>query len=83
VVITDDLQAGAITSAFGAEEAIALAIEAGNDLLLLANQQSYDPEIAMKTIDTIESLVRSGRISATRLEKSQQRTQAMLARFAG
>jgi beta-N-acetylhexosaminidase len=83
VVITDDLQAGAITSAFGAEEAIALAIEAGNDLLLLANQQSYDPNVAMKTIDTIEGLVRSGRISATRLEKSQQRTQAMLARLAG
>jgi len=82
VVITDDLQAGAITSAFGAEEAIALAIEAGNDLLLLANQQSYDPEIATKTIDTIESLVKSGRISATRLERSRGRIDALLARFA-
>ena len=82
VVITDDLQAGAITSAFGAEEAIALAIEAGNDLLLLANQQSYDPEIATKTIVTIEGMVRSGRISATRLERSRGRIDALLARFA-
>ena len=83
VVITDDLQAGAITSAFGAEEAISLAIEAGNDLLLLANQQSYDPEIATNTIDTIEGLVRSGRISATRLEESRGRIDAMLARLTG
>ena len=83
VVITDDLQAGAITSAFGAEEAIALAIEAGNDLLLLANQQSYDPQIATKTIDTIEGLVRSGRIKTARLEQSRGRIDAMLARMAG
>lgn len=82
VVITDDLQAVAITSAFGAEEAIALAIEAGNDLLLLANQQSYDPDVATKTIDTIEGLVRSGRVSAARLEESRGRVDAMLARLA-
>jgi len=82
IVITDDLQAGAITSAFGADDAIALAIEAGNDLLLLANQQRYDPEVATKTIDTIEGLVKSGRISATHLEESQRRTQVTLTRFA-
>lgn len=83
VVITDDLQAGAVTAAFGADEAIALAIEAGNDLLLLANQQRYDPEVATKTIDTIEGLVRSGRISAARLEESRARIDVMLARLTG
>jgi beta-N-acetylhexosaminidase len=82
VVITDDLQAGAITSAFGADETIALALEAGNDLLLLANQQRYDPKIATKTIDTIEGLVKSGRISAARLEESRARVDVMLARLA-
>jgi beta-N-acetylhexosaminidase len=79
VVITDDLQAGAITSAFGAEEAIALAIDAGNDLLLLANQQGYDARIATKTIDTIEGLVRSGRIGVDRLQESRQRVDKLLA----
>ena len=83
VVITDDLQAGAITSAFGAEEAIALAIEAGNDLLLLANQQGYDPKVATKTIDTIEGLVRAGRISPARLDESRLRVEGVLARLAG
>ena len=83
VVITDDLEAGAITSSFGTEEAIALAIEAGNDLLLLANQQGYDPRVASRTIDTIEGLVRSGRISIARLEESATRVDAFLARLGG
>jgi beta-N-acetylhexosaminidase len=78
VVITDDLQAGAITAAFGAEEALALAIEAGNDLLLLANQQGYDPAVATKTIDSIERLVRSGRIGVDRLEASRRRVDGLL-----
>ena len=82
VVITDDLQAGAITAAFGAEEALALAIEAGNDLLLLANQQDYDPAVATKTVDSIERLVRSGRIGVDRLEASRRRVEALLARLA-
>ena len=82
VVITDDLQAAAITSSFGRDEAIALAIEAGNDLLLLANQQGYDPDIAARTIATIEELVSSGRIDLARLEESHRRVDAMLAGIA-
>jgi beta-N-acetylhexosaminidase len=78
VVITDDLQAAAVTSAFGADEAIALAIEAGNDLLVLANQQSYDPEIASRTIDTIERLVASGRISREQLDASAARVARLI-----
>jgi beta-N-acetylhexosaminidase len=73
VVVTDDLQAAAITTAFGADEAIALALEAGNDLLLFANQQRYDPDIATHAIATIERLVRSGRISEDRLVASAAR----------
>lgn len=35
----------AITQAYGPDEAIALAIEAGVDLLLFANQQVYDAQV--------------------------------------
>jgi beta-N-acetylhexosaminidase len=83
VVITDDLGAGAITAAFGADEAIALAIEAGNDLLLLANQREYDPNVATRTIDVIEGLVRSGRVSVARLDESRRRVETLLAPLAG
>ena len=77
VVITDDLQAGAITRAFGAEDAIALAIDAGNDLLLLANQQVYDPDIVGKTIDLIEGFVTDGRIDEARIDQSYARVTAL------
>jgi beta-N-acetylhexosaminidase len=73
VVVTDDLQAAAISTAFGADEAIALALEAGNDLLLFANQQRYDPDMAAHAIATIERHVRAGRITEDRLAASADR----------
>jgi beta-N-acetylhexosaminidase len=66
VVVTDDLQAHAISQEYGADEAIALAIEAGVDLLLLANQQLYDADIVEHTIATIAGFVRIEAGSARR-----------------
>ncbi len=76
-VITDDLQAGAITNAFGADDALALAVEAGNDLLLFANQQVYDPDVVVKTVDLIEGLVINGRIDEARIDRSYARVAAL------
>jgi beta-N-acetylhexosaminidase len=79
VVVTDDLQAGAITESFGADEAIGLALAAGNDLLLLANQQTYVPDIAGHVVDVVAGLVRDGTISEARIDESYARVRA----FAG
>jgi beta-N-acetylhexosaminidase len=76
-VITDDLQAGAITQAFGKEDAVALALEAGNDLLLFANQQVYDPDIVPKTVDLIEGFVRDGRLMEERINRSYARVRSL------
>jgi beta-N-acetylhexosaminidase len=73
VVITDDLGAEAIASRYSQEEAVALALEAGNDLLLFANQTVYVPTLATDLVDTIEGLVASGRISETRIDESIER----------
>lgn len=73
VVVTDDLQASAIRDAFGAEDAIALAIEAGNDLLLFANQQVFDADVTTRVVDVIEGLVAQGRITETRTDASVER----------
>jgi beta-N-acetylhexosaminidase len=78
-VISDDLQAPAITLAYGPNEAIALAIEAGVDLLLFANQQVYDDEIVDHTIETIVHLVAEGRLTEARLDQSVVRIEAMFA----
>ena len=77
VVISDDLQAAAITQAFGADEAIALALEAGIDLLLFANQQVYDTDIVNHTIEAVLGFVASGRISEARLDESVARIEGL------
>ena len=73
VVISDDLQMGAITDAYGYDEAVALAIEAGIDLLLIANQIVYEPDVATRVVDLVERLVLDGRISEDRIDASYQR----------
>jgi beta-N-acetylhexosaminidase len=73
VVVTDDMQAAAITETFGADDAVTLALEAGCDLLLFANQQVYDPERVLRVIDLVERLVGEGRLTEARIDASVER----------
>ncbi|HYN70494.1 MAG TPA: glycoside hydrolase family 3 N-terminal domain-containing protein [Candidatus Eisenbacteria bacterium] len=72
-VITDDLQAGAITAASGFGEAVALALTAGNDLLLFANQQTFDPDITPRILDLVEQLVQNGTVPEARIDEAVAR----------
>ena len=72
-VITDDLGAEAIAATYAQEEALALAIEAGNDLLLFANQAHFVADLAVTLIETIAGLVESGRIAESRLDEAIDR----------
>lgn len=76
-VITDDLQAAAITEAFGFRESIHLALAAGNDLLLFANQQVYDPNVVNWACDTIEAFVQAGRVPEERIDRSYERVTSL------
>lgn len=73
VVVTDDLGAAAITKAFGLEDALGLALNAGNDLLLFANQHDYDPGLASRVIDVIERLVGQGTVAEARIDEAVAR----------
>jgi beta-N-acetylhexosaminidase len=75
--VTDDLQAAAITQAFGRDEAILLALEAGNDLLLLANQQAYDPNVVNRVVEVVSSAVASGRLPEARIDEAWGRVQRL------
>jgi beta-N-acetylhexosaminidase len=77
VVVTDDLQAAAIRDAFGFDDAIALAIDAGNDLLLVGNQQDYDPKVVTRIIDLVEGLIREGRLTEARIDESVARLERL------
>jgi len=76
-VLSDDLQMGAIRDAVGYDEAVALAIEAGVDLLLIANQIAYEEDVVPRTIELIEGLVRSGRLGEARIDESWRRILAL------
>jgi beta-N-acetylhexosaminidase len=79
-VVTDDMGAAAITEAFGFQDAIALALRAGNDLLLFANQQAYDPELPGKVIDWVERLVALGQHSELAIDRSIARIDGVFPR---
>ena len=78
VVVTDDLQAAAITDEFGAAEAVRLALEAGNDLLLFANQQRYDATIVSGVVRVVAEAVAAGRLDRARIDESYDRVQRLL-----
>jgi beta-N-acetylhexosaminidase len=78
VVITDDMTAAAIDDRYGEDEAVLLALEAGNDLLLFANQQRYDTTVVERIVGTVQAAVDSGRLDRARIEGSWRRVRALL-----
>ena len=78
VVITDDLQMGAISKKYGLKNTLKLAINAGDDILLIGNQ--LDPKQVKSTkelVDTILSLVKSGEVKIDFIDKSYGRIQKL------
>jgi beta-N-acetylhexosaminidase len=76
VVLSDDMQMGAIRQAYGYADALRLAILAGVDVLTIAQQQVYEAGIVATTIDLIEGLVLDGSIPEARIDESYRRIQA-------
>ncbi len=81
VVITDDMNMGAITNYYGLETAIELSINAGVDILVFANNLIYDENIAIKAHSIIINLVKRGKISYTRVNQSYERIMSLKKRF--
>jgi beta-N-acetylhexosaminidase len=77
VVVTDDMGAAAIRTSFGLKDAIGLALNAGNDLLLFANQHDYVPDLATKVIDIVEGLVRDGTVAEDRINEAVARVSTL------
>ncbi len=82
VVISDDLQMGAIVARFDYRTAVERAILAGTDVLTIANQQVFVPGIVETTIEIVAAAVAAGRISEARIDASWQRISALKARLA-
>ena len=73
VVISDDLNMGAIRLNYSYEDAVELAINAGVDIILNSNVMTYNEDIAQITIETIKKLVKDKYISKSRIDQSFSR----------
>lgn len=74
VVFTDDMQMQAITSHYGLEEAIKLAVNAGVDIMCFSNNIQGNE---VRTVDRVHSIIKkfvaSGEIPRSRIEESFKR----------
>ena len=80
VVITDDLQMGAIAKSYTLAQTLKLAVNAGNDILLFGNQ--LDPKkvvLTQELVDTIKMLVEAGEVNMDDIQVANRR----LERFKG
>ena len=74
VVLTDDMQMGAIRDYYGFEQGIELAINAGADIISIANQTgTYDPLLHERGFTAIRQAVDASRISPARIDESYRR----------
>jgi len=82
VVITDDLQMGAINKRYGLRNTLKLAINAGDDILLFGNQLSVKSMVkTKKLVNTIKSLLRNREIKLSDIEASNVRVENLKAKL--
>ncbi len=73
VVISDDLQMGAIREQYGYEDALLRALLAGVDLVLIANQQLFVADVVERTVSAIEGFVTAKSLSVDVIDAAEQR----------
>lgn len=81
VVISDDMQMKAIRSYYGLETAIEMAVEAGCDILIFANNSIFEEDIAARAVAIIKKLILKGTISNGRINDSYMRIKKLKERF--
>jgi beta-N-acetylhexosaminidase len=70
VVVSDDLEMGAVRKAYSLEDRVIMAINAGTDLIVFSNVKTRDPDIGPRIHGIIAEAVRDGRIPRARIEEA-------------
>ncbi len=81
VVFSDDLQMGAIRDHYSLRDVITQAIHAGVDVLTFGNNTAYEPDIAVRAVQTIRELVASGEVTPERIQVSYNRIMDLKSRL--
>jgi beta-N-acetylhexosaminidase len=73
VVVSDDMEMGAVRDRYGLEDRVIRALNAGVDLLVFSNVKSRDTELGAKVHAIIAKAVRDGRIPRAKIEAAYER----------
>lgn len=73
LIMTDDLDMGAIRKRYALSDAVVAAVSAGNDLILLSNSLKYDKDLPSKAVDWIVGAVEDGQLDARMVAASAER----------
>lgn len=79
VIFSDDMQMGAIRQFYTFDEAIRKALEAGVDVIAIANNSVYDDQVMARGVAVVQQLVAKGIISPERIDASFRRISALKA----
>ena len=81
VILSDDMQMGAILEEYSLETAAIEAIKAGVDIILIANQNTYDIDHVHRIKAAIIAAVERGEISRQRIDESVNRILALKRKY--
>lgn len=81
VVISDDLEMGAIRDHFTLEQTVTKAVRAGMDVLLFSNTAQYRPSLSQEILDILLAEAEADPDFASRIEQSYERIVALKARI--
>lgn len=73
LVISDDLQMGAIAKNYSYKNTIIRAVNAGVDILMISNSRKPDPNLPAKTIALISKAIDEGKIAPGKIESAYKR----------
>lgn len=77
VIVSDDMDMGAIVNQYGRDTAIEMAINAGNDILVFGNNLAFDAKRGEQVHQSIVKMVRSGKIKRSRIREAYNRIMKM------
>lgn len=81
MILSDDMQMGAILEEYSLETAAIETIKAGVDVILIANQNTYDIDHVHRIKAAIVAAVERGEISRQRINESVDRILALKRKY--
>lgn len=81
VVVTDDLDMGAITATHNRRRALIDALKAGNDLVMIKNLFGYDPLLPKRALYWIRQAIKNGELEESRVLEAGNRVANLKSRY--